>query len=338
MALKNPFALRKADNRIVMIGDLSPEQSKKDCGCICPVCGADFVARMGDKNVPHFAHKAGSMCDAEKAYKNSLYQLMLEGLTAESTCFHLPECYGLFQGNHEDFSKTPRLGYKRIIKEYGFAVESVHIRKNRQGIAEALILTDRKENSLAVVLAPPPTLCKTSCPKQVEGVATIAIWIPKTLDFYHVKSDYLKHVLLEETQHREWLGHRKIDEWRQKCQEEEAERVRRKMDEQARIAERKEAADRQMADILVEYRASQPAAWDYNNDEELSAIRCHFSKKYAASEIPRDCIKDPQAERWCFCDSCKQWYLEVDMGVRATDDFDKNPNLGLCSKCVRKMQ
>lgn len=337
MTLKNPFALRKADHRIVMIGDLSPEQSGKNCGCVCPVCGADFIANRGNIKAWHFSHKPGSKCDEEKAYINSLHQLMKEGME-EHTRFYYPGCYGRFQEStgEEDFSNTSRLGYETIIEESNFEVESSEIKSDSQGLAEALILTARKGYKLAVVLVPPATVCKNPRPRAVDGIATIAIWVPKNLN--RKTSEELQDILLRGTEDKKWLSSQKIDNWKRKCQEERAKRDRRQMDEQARIAEKEAAAARQMADILAEYRASQPAAWDYNNDEELSAIRFHFSKKYAAPTIPRDFIKDPQGEHWCFCNSCKQWYLEADMGLRATDRFDKNPNLGLCSKCARKMQ
>lgn len=90
--LKNPFALRKSDGHIIMIADLSPEQRGKSCNCVCPECNADFLARMGDIRVPHFAH-SGESCDAVKALMGALYQLMQEAL-GESKRFTIPDAYG----------------------------------------------------------------------------------------------------------------------------------------------------------------------------------------------------------------------------------------------------
>ena len=366
MELKNPFALRKTDGHIVMIGDLSPEQRGKACGCICAECKSDFIARMGDIRVSHFAH-SGNACDAVKVFMNSLYQLMWEGLQ-DNARFYLPGCYGFFQESTgvEKLSSVSSTGYERIFEACNFKVESSEIRKNHQGVAEALILTARKDHSLAVVLVPPATICKISRSKPVEGIATLTIQIPKSLDFHHVTSDQLKSILLQETRYKEWLSSPKIDEWRQQCQEQRAEWIRQRKSEQARIDEinrdtdqwirnslkssplkqpvqtkeisqQDEEAARQMAEILREYRASQPAAWDYDNNEELSAIRFYFSKKYSSSVMPRDFIKDPRGEHWCFCDSCKQWYCGSNMAYYGTNDFDRNVNLGLCGKCEKEL-
>ncbi len=217
MALKNPFALRKTDRRILMIGDLSRAQRGEACGCICPVCGADLVARMGEERVWHFAHKSGSMCDEEKVYINSLYQLMLEALK-ERTRFYYPGQYGRFQEStgKEDFSNTSRPGYETIIKEGNFEVESSEIKSDSQGLAEALIFTARKGYKLAVVLVPPATACKNSCPRAVDEIATIVIQMPKDLN--RKTSDELKDILLRGIEDKGWLSSRKIDKWRQQCQ------------------------------------------------------------------------------------------------------------------------
>lgn len=358
MQLKNPFAVRKTDGQIVMISDLPPEQRGKACSCICPECKTEFIARMGDIRVPHFAH-SGNACDVVKGFINSLYLFMWESLQ-ENARFYLPECYGFFQEStgKEWLSAMPCNGYKRIIKACDFEVESSEIQKNTQDVADALIITTRKDHSLAVVLVPPATICKTFCPKPIEGFATIAIRMPQDLNLK--TSSELKHILLQETQNKEWLSSPKIDKWRQKCQEVRAQRIRQQRNRQVRIDEIKRNTDqwiqncleapppkqpvqvkemdhqieevtRQMVEILREYRASQPEVWDYNNDEELSAVRFHLSRKYQI--IPNNLIvKAPNSERWCFCTSCKKWYLSNDMLQYGGKDW----NLGLCRECVRK--
>lgn len=359
MQLKNPFAVRKTDGHIVMISDLPPEQRGKACGCVCPECKSDLIARMGKIRIPHFAHSGN--CDSVKAFINPLYQLMVEGLQ-ENPQFVWPNCFGSFQEStgKEWLSAELCAGYVPIIRTDSFTVESSEIRKNNRGIAEALILTARKDHSLAIVLVPPATICKIPRPKAVEGVSTIVIRIPKTLDFHHVTSDQLKHILLRETQGKEWLSSPKIDEWHQKCQEIRAEWIRQQRNRQNRIDEIKRNTDqlaqncleapppkqpvqvkeidqqiedvtRQMVEILREYRASQPEVWDYNNDEDLSAVRFYLSRKYQA--IPNDLIVTaPNSERWCFCTSCKKWYQSTDM----LQYGGKYWNLGLCRECVRK--
>lgn len=347
MELKNPFALRKTDGHIVMIGDLSPEQRGKACGCICPECKADFIARMGEERAPHFAHN-GNACDAVKVFLNSLYQIMWEGLQ-ENTCFSLPGCYGFFQESTgvEKLSSVPFEGCESIFAVCDFNVEFSEIRKNNQGVAEALIIRDKKEHFLAVVLVPPATICKIPRPKPVEGIATIVIRIPETLDFHHETSNQLKRILLQEKQDKEWLSSPKINKWSQQCAEKRKTWLEHRREEQERIVQEKqssqvkeisrqnEEADRKMVEILGEYRASQFAIWDYNNDEKLSAIRFWLSRNY--SEIPNDFqVEDPYGERWCYCTTCKQWYQSTDMTQYG--GIGDKLNSGRCRECTRRSQ
>lgn len=54
MNIKNPFGLR--DGIIVHISDITKAEKGLRCQCVCPHCDSVLIARLGDKNVPHFAH------------------------------------------------------------------------------------------------------------------------------------------------------------------------------------------------------------------------------------------------------------------------------------------
>jgi hypothetical protein len=58
-SLKLPFALQNGN--LVHISEV-PQGAA--CGCICPCCEAPLLARKGDTNVHHFAHKKGAECAA----------------------------------------------------------------------------------------------------------------------------------------------------------------------------------------------------------------------------------------------------------------------------------
>jgi hypothetical protein len=49
------FGRRQDDGVLVSVEDVPRGQ---DCGCVCPSCNLPLVARMGDVNVWHFAHRA----------------------------------------------------------------------------------------------------------------------------------------------------------------------------------------------------------------------------------------------------------------------------------------
>ena len=57
----NPVGLK--NNKIVHINSLDFRENGKRCGCKCLKCGADLIARMGEKNIWHFAHESKSLCD-----------------------------------------------------------------------------------------------------------------------------------------------------------------------------------------------------------------------------------------------------------------------------------
>ena len=57
----NPVGLK--NNKIVHINSLDLRENGKRCGCKCLKCGADLIARMGEKNIWHFAHESKSLCD-----------------------------------------------------------------------------------------------------------------------------------------------------------------------------------------------------------------------------------------------------------------------------------
>jgi hypothetical protein len=48
-----PFAIHKATGKVV---DISSVDAGLNCGCICPGCYTDVVAKKGDTNRWHFAH------------------------------------------------------------------------------------------------------------------------------------------------------------------------------------------------------------------------------------------------------------------------------------------
>ena len=60
------YALK--DGNIVSIDDVP---SGKECGCVCPACGDELIARKGQKRMHHFAHRSNEDC--EYGYESSLH-------------------------------------------------------------------------------------------------------------------------------------------------------------------------------------------------------------------------------------------------------------------------
>ena len=67
---KIPFAIRKADQSIVEVSDVTRGQQ---CGCVCPSCKQGVIARQGDVYVWHFSHDQNARDKPDKACDISFY-------------------------------------------------------------------------------------------------------------------------------------------------------------------------------------------------------------------------------------------------------------------------
>lgn len=82
--VKLAFGQSKA-GKIVHVHDVPRGLS---CGCTCPACGEDLVARQGDLKSWHFAHSSGSACKG--AYTAALAALLVQVLS-EGRLFNMPD-------------------------------------------------------------------------------------------------------------------------------------------------------------------------------------------------------------------------------------------------------
>lgn len=64
------------------------------CGCFCPCCDEDLVARQGDVLVHHFAHQSNSQCNAANAEPDKLNTILLreigKNIISKATSIKLP--------------------------------------------------------------------------------------------------------------------------------------------------------------------------------------------------------------------------------------------------------
>lgn len=68
---KNPFAY-DMNNNIIMIKTRDYDNKNLYQNCHCPICNEILVAKMGEKNLWHFAHSKNSNC--ENSFETSLHQ------------------------------------------------------------------------------------------------------------------------------------------------------------------------------------------------------------------------------------------------------------------------
>lgn len=79
------YALK--DGNIVSIDEV---QSGKECGCVCPACGDELIARKGQKRMHHFAHRSNEDC--EYGYESSLH-LAAKDILSRSEKMVIPHVY-----------------------------------------------------------------------------------------------------------------------------------------------------------------------------------------------------------------------------------------------------
>lgn len=88
--MKIPFGLRTHDQRMVDPTEVTRGES---CGCVCPNpdCGKELIAKQGDENEWHFAHKPGADCAPGYAGYESAIHRMAKQMIMERAEVWVPE-------------------------------------------------------------------------------------------------------------------------------------------------------------------------------------------------------------------------------------------------------
>jgi hypothetical protein len=129
---KNPFAIR--NGKIITIKDLTPDERGLDCKSQCPACGGDFIARMGEVLVHHFAHSKEA-CDEVVAYTTGLYKLIHQILN-NGVPFYVPALIIEYSFSYKYVMTEQNVkDYVRIIQE------KVYVEDNAIKIADGREIT-----------------------------------------------------------------------------------------------------------------------------------------------------------------------------------------------------
>lgn len=77
------------DGQLVMIEDV---ESGLACGCVCPACGTQLVARKGQIRLHHFAHHSAKPCE----YGAEMIAVCLaDWILREAMKFNVPPVYSM---------------------------------------------------------------------------------------------------------------------------------------------------------------------------------------------------------------------------------------------------
>ena len=182
--VKNPFAVR--DGNIILIEDLSENERGLNCHCKCPVCDGEFIARMGDAKIHHFAHSKDA-CSDVLSYTSGLYKLIRQILNNGSP-FYIPALvisysfpYNgvLTEDNISSYINFVREDYdiaNKIVISPGRYIkfDNAELCVDNKNQIQALELKYMK-SKMALKVMPPDTVCKISTVSPHKNMATLAI-------------------------------------------------------------------------------------------------------------------------------------------------------------------
>ena len=96
------------DGKLIYIDEA---ENGLDCGCVCPSCGKPLIARQGQKNAHHFAHKGTNECEY---VKQTNIHCMAEEIFLKEKSVYLPSCV-LDMGNiHGIFHKEGFMNFDSV--------------------------------------------------------------------------------------------------------------------------------------------------------------------------------------------------------------------------------
>jgi hypothetical protein len=358
--LKNPFGLR--NGIIVLISDLSINQRGAKCGCVCPNCGGELIARMGEVVAHHFAHTKDA-CDETAAFMHGMFHIIMQFIQ-ESKEFYAPalaasckfpspnigmtrETVGQFvQIVHEDdefFENIVVIAEGRIVN-----VDDAEIAYNTKSQAEAIVIAVGKKK--LAIRVQPPQICKAITPSPYLDLPTL-VFDASDIDFHSMTSEGVKAETLSNPRRWTWLANKKVEsvydeflrgyqKWvaKIKKREEEQRKQREKLlkEQQEKQKEREiiqkkqqEEQDRLLKEQSVRQDEWQAARARYPRDTKTSTGYFQVSKRFTQQYTP---IQDAYGNRWVQCKICGE--------IKRDNEFVSYGgvgmvNLGECSACIK---
>jgi hypothetical protein len=104
------------NGKIILIEDLSANERGLNCGCQCPACDGNFIARMGDVKVRHFAHSKDA-CDEIIAYTSGLYKLIHQTLSDGAAFFIPPLIVSCQLPNNRALDEETIAQFVKVVRE-----------------------------------------------------------------------------------------------------------------------------------------------------------------------------------------------------------------------------
>jgi len=366
--LRNPFGVK--NGKVILINDLSVDERGLKCQCKCPSCDGEFIARMGDVNVHHFAHSKDA-CDEVQAYLSGMYRLIQQILNmgvpfyvpALAVRYTLPSDGALNEDNIES--------HIQIIPEYSelkkievspgchLVFSSADLSLNNKNQIQALELS-YKDSKMAIKVMPPDTVCKISYVSQHKDMATLVLDYTDFGDMIHgFKSAEFQNHLLNCIDDKRWIYNPKVRKSYPRIIEistksfKKREELRKHELQQQAIQEKKR---KEQQAILEEQRKVKQIAWEAEREKQAKIIKerqrefDERSKNAIQKKIDKEraegfeqvkdlftqqetVICDKYDNRWVQCEQCG--LIKQDFEFTSYGGLNR-VNLGVCADCNRK--
>ena len=140
------YALK--DGNIVSIDEV---QSGKNCGCVCPACGDELIARKGEKRMHHFAHRSNE--GLRIWIRSPSLHLAAKDILSRSEKMVIPPVYVEF----------PQSGKPKelISKEREISIDDVELEKRFDDIIADIVVDSGDEHFFIESMLPIPLTMKS---------------------------------------------------------------------------------------------------------------------------------------------------------------------------------
>ena len=191
------YALK--DGNIVSIDDVP---SGKECGCVCPACGDELIARKGQKRMHHFAHRSNEDC--EYGYESSLH-LAAKDILSRAKKMVIPPVYVEF----------PQSGKPKelISKGREISIDDVKLENRFDDIIPDIVVDSGDEHFFIEIYVTHPIDDEKLKKLKEKKISTIEIDLSK--EKRDISVEELSDILLKTSPQKSWKYNAVSEKWYQ---------------------------------------------------------------------------------------------------------------------------
>lgn len=332
MGIKYFWGVKKDVGEVVAIVDLSDNERGLKCGCVCPICHTDFIARMGEIRTEHFAHRGRKRCDIEKANMTGLYRLVLESLSDH--LLPLPTVglrYNLTQDDEPitDLNAEKRIevvspfsssieGEPILPKPKRWKFESLEISFSANGYPDAIITT-AKETKIALCIIPPPTVCKTIKATAYKDYPTVILNL-SNMDYKQLSRQFIFKKVMTNPSFFFWIYYPIASSRYQEIYKQSKEKCEKIQ------AERQQQLEQAACRPIQSKRTNSSPHYRKLSRDSMTSELLRREKKLV--------LDDLRGVRYAVCDICGE--IKIDERFKDLPIDSQFPNVGICNECANQ--